>query len=167
MDFFFPYESFHQMHPVSIIATKLGDRRDWKGCTLLGKDFLGRTTLILVLPHKVMFTVIFEPTQISCWWIKSMCVVGCTRLLTCAGILDFKILTSSGAVSTPLLNSLLQYLILEKVPLDVFIYSFTYLSLGNKCCPARHAQAVEGHGARAPWLQWDAEAPGHSSGFQG
>lgn len=39
---FCPYASFHQMQPVSIIATKLGDRRDWRGCTLLGKDFLCR-----------------------------------------------------------------------------------------------------------------------------
>lgn len=39
---FCPSASFHQMQSVSIIATKLGDRRDWKGCTLLGKDFLWR-----------------------------------------------------------------------------------------------------------------------------
>lgn len=39
---FCPYASFHQMHPVYTIATKTGDRRDWKGCTLLGKDFLWR-----------------------------------------------------------------------------------------------------------------------------
>lgn len=31
------------MHRVSIIATELGDRRDWKGYTLLGKDFLWRS----------------------------------------------------------------------------------------------------------------------------
>lgn len=31
------------MHPVSIIATELGERRDWKGCVLLGKDFPWRS----------------------------------------------------------------------------------------------------------------------------
>lgn len=87
--------------------------------------------------------------------------------MTSASILDFKVLTtSSKAVSTRLLNST-AILILEKTPLGVFIYSFTYLSLGNECCPAKRALEVEGYGGRAPQLQGDAGAPGQLSGFQG
>lgn len=40
---FCPHVPCNQMHPFSIIATELRDRRDWNCFTLFRKDFLWRS----------------------------------------------------------------------------------------------------------------------------